>query len=180
MRIQETAKILNKGGIIVYPTDTIYGIGCLLCFSKSIKKIFRIKKRPKNKPVLIMVRDIEMLKEYAVLSRREEKIVLGNIKKPISFIVKAKKGKIPEIVNAKGDTVGIRFPNTIFLKKLIKEIKYPLITTSANISGKPFPKRFKDIDKEILDKVELGIKGKNLTGRPSKIIDLATEEILRE
>jgi len=108
-------RILNNGGIIVYPTDTIYGIGCLVCFPRSIERIFKIKKRPRNKPVLIMVRDVGMLKEYAIFSGKEEKIILKNIKKPISFIIKAKKGKIPGIVNAKRNTVGVRFPNTTFL-----------------------------------------------------------------
>jgi len=178
--IKDVATVLNVGRIIIYPTDTIYGIGCLISFPKSVEKIFKIKKRPKTKSLLIMVRDIEMLKEYAIFSAKEEKIILRNLKKPVSFVIKARKGKIPGIVNAKGKTVGVRFPNTVFLKKLFKEINYPLITTSANISGKPFPKRFKDIDKEILDEVDLAIQGKNLTGKPSKVIDLRTGRVLRE
>ena len=177
--IKDMAAVLNAGAIIIYPTDTIYGIGCLINFPKSIGRIFKIKKRPRIKPLLIMVKDLEMLKEYAIFNKKLEKIILKNIKKPVSFVIKTRKGKIPGMVNANGDTIGVRFPNTVFLKKLFQKINYPLITTSANISGKPFPKRFRDIEKKILDKVDFSIKGKNLSGKPSKVIDLKTGKVLR-
>ncbi len=180
MKIKEIADVLNKGGIIIYPTDTVYGIGCLINFPNSIEKVFEIKQRPKTNPVLIMVRDLEMLKEYAEFNPEEEKIIIKNIKKPVSFVIQTKKGKIPGIVNNDGNTVGVRFPNSRFLKKLFKEIQHPLITTSANISGDPFPRKFKEIDKKILDKVNLAVKGRNLSGKPSKLIDLKTGEVLRK
>jgi len=180
MKIKEIANVLNKGGIIVYPTDTVYGIGCLINFPNSIEKVFEIKQRSKTNPVLIMVRDLETLKEYTEFNLQEEKVILKNIKKPVSFVIPTKKGKIPGIINANGNTVGVRFPNTRFLKKLFKEIQHPLITTSANISGEPFPRRFKEINEGILKKVDLTIKGRNLSGKPSKLIDLKTGQVLRK
>jgi L-threonylcarbamoyladenylate synthase len=179
MKIKEIADILNKGGIIIYPTDTVYGIGCLINFPDSIEKVFEIKKRPKTNPVLIMVKDLEMLKEYTVFNLEEEKTILKNIKKPVSFVIQSKEGKIPGMVNNNGNTVGVRFPNARFLKKLFKEIQYPLITTSANISGESFPRKFKDIKMEILEKVDLAIKGRKLSGKPSRVIDLKTGKVLR-
>ncbi len=180
MRIKEIIEVLNKGGIIIYPTDTVYGIGCLINFPNSIEKVFEIKQRPKTNPVLIMIKNLEMLREYAEFSLKEEKILKKNIKKPVSFVIPIKQGKIPGIVNNNGNTVGVRLPNTRFLKKLFKEIQYPLITTSANISGKPFPEKFKEIDKEILKNVDLAMKGRNLSGKPSKIVDLKTGEVIRK
>lgn len=180
MKIKEIAEVLNKGGIIIYPTDTVYGIGCLINFPNSIERVFEIKQRPKTNPVLIMVKDLEMLKKYAEISLEEEKMLKKNIKKTVSFVIPIKKEKIPGIINNNGDTVGIRFPNVRFLEKLFKEIKYPLITTSANISGKPYPRKFKEIDKEILKRVDLAIKGKNLSGKPSKVVDIKTGEVIRK
>jgi L-threonylcarbamoyladenylate synthase len=184
MKIKEIVDVLDKGGIIIYPTDTVYGIGCLTSFPNSIEKVFEIKQRPKKNPVLIMVKDLEMLKEYTVFNSEEEKTILKNIKKPVSFVIQIKEGKIPGIVNnngnTNGNTVGVRFPNTRFLKKLFKEIQYPLITTSANISGEPFPRKFKDIKTGMLDQVDLAVRGRKLSGKPSKVIDLGTGEVLRK
>ena len=176
--ISYVAKEMWRGRIIIYPTDTVYGLGCSINAGNSIKKIFEIKKRSLKNPLSIAFPDLEMVKRFTRLSPKEKEFIEKHIDEPFTFIVE-KKG-ISEVITAKRDTVGIRIPNHRVVKDLLQAAKMPVITTSANISGNEAPARVEDIDEGIKDSVDLILdSGPCRLGAPSKVIDLSTGKILR-
>lgn len=177
--ISYAAEEIKNGGILIYPTDTVYGLGCSIKAEDSIKKIFEIKKRSLKNPLSVAFSDLRMAKEYILLSSEEEGFIKKHIDEPFTFVVK-KKRNILDIITANRDTVGIRIPNHMVIKKLLSSVKVPIITTSANISGKKAPAKVREIDKEIMERVDLVIdSGPCKIGIPSRVIDISTGRILR-
>jgi len=169
---------INDGKILIYPTDTVYGIGCSI--TGNIKKIFEIKKRSRKNPLSVAFSSLEMVKRYVFLTSKEECFIRDNILKPYTFVAR-KRESIPELITAGKNTVGIRIPNHRVVKGMIENAGIPIITTSANISGKKAPVSFDEIDEEIIAKVDLAIdSGRCRVGKPSLVIDLRSGKILRE
>lgn len=147
--IKLIAGFLKKGGVVVLPTDTIYGFSCLASNEQAIKKIKRLKKNPKDKPLSILVSDLEMLKKYVYLSSAQEK----NLKKiwskknrPTTVILK-NRHKLPPVLTGRSDGLAARLPKLEFLTKILKELKSPLVSTSLNLSGQELINNPKDIIK---------------------------------
>ncbi|MDP3697479.1 MAG: L-threonylcarbamoyladenylate synthase [Candidatus Taylorbacteria bacterium] len=132
--IKEAVRVLASGGIIICPTDTLYGIGCNALDGKAVRKIFEIKDRPLSKPLPIIVRDIKWAKELADVSKKNEKI-LQKIWPGRVTVVLPKKEIIPDILTSGKKTVGIRMPDYPLIDQLLKIFGYPIVSTSANISG---------------------------------------------
>lgn len=170
-------KFLDEGKIICYPTDTVYGIGCRINFIESIKKIFEIKKRDIKKPLSVAIHDLDQCKEFVKLDNKSERFIKENLGKPYTFIV-PKTEKIPDIITANKDTVGIRIINTDVVNSLTK--KYPIITTSANISGNPPAKGFEEIDERIKSRIDLILIGECKYKIPSTVIDLRNFKVIRK
>lgn len=169
--LNKVVEILNKGGVVVYPTDTVYGFLVDAGNEKAVEKIFKIKKRPKNKPLPIFVKDIKMAQELAEIDQEQEK----NMRKYWP-------GKYTLILNkkdAKG-TIALRIPDYKLLNSLLKKIDKPLAQTSVNISGQPPLIKIKDIILQFGENkfVDLTIDAGNLPkSKPSKIIDLTENKI---
>jgi len=161
---------LNNGDIILFPTDTIWGLGCDIHNLKAIDKIYKIKNRPKNKPFIILVSDIEMIKEYVheIHPRIETLLIYHN--RPLTIIYK--KGKnLPDILMKNGN-VAIRIVKDNVIADLIKAYGKPLVSSSANIAGEPFPKTFLEISNKITKSVDYIFKYKQSLleeGEPSPI-----------
>jgi L-threonylcarbamoyladenylate synthase len=130
----EFNKSYLRGKTFIYPTDTCYGLGCLLSDAEAIKKIYQIKKRDISKPLSIMVLDKMMFKKYGQVEKNAEILIDKYLPGPLTIIVPKNK-KIPNFFNEGFDSVGIRVPDNKFCLKLLKITKEPIITTSANISG---------------------------------------------
>lgn len=177
--ILSVAKVIKKGGIIIYPTDTVYGIGCDIN-SDSVKRIFDIKKRNFDKPLSVAFSNINMAKQYVFFSRKEEKFIMEHIYEAYTFIVK-KRGVVPDIVTSGGGSVGIRIIDHEVTREIINSANVPIITTSANISGRMAPKTVEEMDDEIKKEADIIIdSGPCRSGVPSKVIDLRSGKILRE
>ena len=177
--ISYVAKEVREGRILIYPTDTVYGLGCSINAGDSIKKIFGIKKRSLTNPLSIAFPDLEMVKGFTHLSSEEKEFIKKHIDEPFTFIV-GKKG-ISEVITAGRDTVGIRIPNHRVVKELLHSAKIPIITTSANISGNKAPAKVDEIDEGIKDSVDIILdSGPCKLGAPSRVIDLSTGKILRK
>ena len=174
-------KTFSSKDIILYPTDTIYGIGCDATSFDAVEKIFKLKKREKNKSLVVLVSSIEMLLKYVEVSKNILKII-KTYHRPISIIYKNVKG-LSKNIYAKDGTVAIRvIKENIFCKKLIEEYSKPIASTSANISGKKYPLNFRDIDKKIIEGVDIvykddyeNIKKDNL---PSDIAKIENDRII--
>ncbi len=175
-----TIEVLKKGGVIVYPTDTIYGLGVNACDYRAVEQIFKIKKRTLTKPLPIIARNINWVKELAYVPPKLEKF-LAKIWPGSVTIILPKKDIIPSLVTANRKNIGIRIPDFEFTDKLMGKFGYSLTATSANISGETNeessrnPKKIIEAFQNQLWKPDLildaGILPKSL---PSTILDLST------
>ena len=166
--LNEATDILKNGGLVICPTDTVYGFLADVSNKKAVDKIFKLKKRPRSKPLPVFVKDIKMAKELAEISKNQEKTLKKYWPGKYTFILKAKSYKLQV-----KSSVAIRIPKHKFLNDLLKKINKPLAQTSVNISGQPALNRIKEIIEQFGDKVDLIIDEGNLSQRkPSKIIDL--------
>ncbi len=174
--IEESVQTLKSGGVILYPTDTIWGIGCDATNTKSIKKIYKIKKRPKNKPLILLVNDIKMLSKYVEKLNNEIIEIINKSAEPTTIIYPNPK-KLPKILT-QTNTIAIRVTNDYFCSEIIRNLKKPIISTSANISNSENPKNFKQVNKRIKEMVDYIAQYKtNLNlEKPSRIIKINSEK----
>jgi len=160
------------GKIFVYPTDTIYGLGCNALDESAVQKIKKIKSRDKNKPLTVIAPSFEWIEENLIIDCDLNKYFPG----PYTIILKKKnKNFLSHVSNS--DSLGVRIPNSDFCKK-IQEAGIPFITTSVNLSGEPFANKISDIKPEILNKVNFVIDEGELSGKPSTLV-INNKEIKR-
>lgn len=176
--IEKAIGVLRRGGIIIFPTDTAYGIGCRIDDDKSLKRLFEIRQRPRNKPLLVLVDSIKMAKDY--LLPIPKKVTDRLIKKywpgPLTIILECKVNKVPSSVRAGKDTLGVRFPDNPGLLKLIKGVGIPIVAPSANFSGAKTPFRFEDLDPKLVKLADYTLEGKiDSGGKASTIIDCSRD-----
>lgn len=183
--IKEASAILKSGGIVVFPTDTVYGIGCDLFNSQAVEKIYKAKGRAFNKPLPALVSSLDQAFMIAESPPKAfEKLAKKFWPGALTIVVKAK-ASVPKIVTSGGDTIGIRMPNHPIALKLISEFGAPLATTSANKSGESEPTTAEEVLERIgskMDLVDLIIDGgKTISGVPSTVVDItvSTPRIIR-
>jgi L-threonylcarbamoyladenylate synthase len=145
-------EVLKNGGTILYPTDTIWGIGCDSTDSDALKKIANIKKREANKSVIILVESEKRLQDLVDVPAIAWEII-DLSEKPVTIIYENPRN-LPKELLAEDGSIGIRLVKNDFCKKLISKLNRPLVSTSANLSGEKSPMRFSDISKEIIDAVD--------------------------
>lgn len=158
-KIKEAAEIIKKGGIVIFPTETVYGIGANGLDEKAVKKLYDIKQRPLNKPISLLVSDMNMVNEIAQnITELEYKLMENFFPGPLTIVLK-KKDIVSDIVTAGQDTVGIRMPSGEIARKLIEYAKVPIATPSANISGKSSGTNLDEIMEDFEGKVDYFIDG---------------------
>ena len=182
-KLKKPAKMIKEGKIVIFPTETVYGIGTNGFKSDSIKKIYEIKKRDFNKPISLLVNSIKMIESVAKnISDLEYALINRFCPGPFTIILK-KKEEVPDILTANGDTVGIRMPDSLIARTLIDYSGVPIATPSANISGKPSGTSVDNIMKDFKDSVDCIIdSGESKLGIASTIVKVENEKpiILRE
>lgn len=134
--IEVCVGVIKRGGCIIYPTDTVYGLGVDALRSDCVERLFKIKKRPETKPVPIIVRDMEMVRKLAFTNGKIEKALAAVWPGPVTAVLE-KKGVVPRILTAGKNTVGLRIPDCKFTRLLMEKLDRPLTATSANLSGEP-------------------------------------------
>ncbi len=172
---------LQKGNTLLYPTDTVYGLGVDATNIEATKKLYTLKEREYTKPFSIAVSDIEMLKIYAKVDIRTEKIISTFLPGPLTLIL-PRTHKLPDEVVAGGNTIGIRIPEHPFILELIKQLGKPITTTSANKSSFPELTNVPEIINQ-LPEIDTAIDQGPLENHiPSTIVDLTGDKIniLRE
>jgi L-threonylcarbamoyladenylate synthase len=169
--------MLRSGGVIIYPTDTVYGLGCDANNPEAIEKVHKIKGIESRKPFSVMMSGFRMVDEYCETGLWED-ITLGKyLPGPYTFLVK-NKGLCAASKNAK---LGIRIPDSDFCQALCTRFGKPIVTTSANISGSNAPFRFEDIEKSVIDAAGVAIdQGPTKYEGPSVIIDLVDRKLMRK
>ena len=157
--LKEVKKVLDNDGIIIMPTDTVYGIACN-CFSqRAIEKLFEIKKRAKYKPINVLTDSIEKMYMVAKDINPKEQELIDKYMPGSLTIILNKKEDVPYILTGGLDTVGVRIPNDARALSILKEVDYPLATTSANVSGDPDGIKIEDFIREFDGKVDIIIDG---------------------
>ncbi len=169
---------LEKEEIIIYPTDTIYGIGCDAISNKAVKKIYKIKQREESKSLIVLVSSIDMLSKHVQDIPKEILNYLKNNQTPTTVIYNNPINLAKNVI-AKDNTIAIRIVSKGFCHELIKKFGKPIVSTSANISNKPAPINFKDIDESILSKVDyvVNLPLENKNNKPSTIIKFVKGKI---
>ena len=173
--LKEPAKVIRNGGIVIFPTETVYGIGTNGFDEKSIKKIYELKRRDSNKPISLLVSNMEMVEMVAKdISDLEYKLMRKFWPGPFTIILK-KKSIVPDILTSNGDTVGVRMPSGEIAKKLIEYAEVPIAAPSANISGKPSGTDINDIMKAFEGKLDCiidnGISELGVASTIVKVVD---------
>jgi len=182
--IKNSLEVLRKGGTILYPTDTIWGIGCDATNPKAVQKVFKIKKRMENRSLIILLDRKEQLFKYVKDIPTIILDLIENVNTPITVIYPNAKNLAKNIIATDG-TIAIRLVNYEFCYKLIRIFGKPIVSTSANITGQPAPLVFKDIPEEILNQVDyvVNLAHEEIRAtKPSTIIKLKTNgefEIIR-
>lgn len=174
--LEKVKEILNRGGVIIFPTDTVYGIGCNAFDEKAIDEIFKIKNRPKTKPINVLTDKEEKIEILAETTLKEKELIRKYMPGALTIILK-KKESLPSILTSGLDTVGVRIPNNMIANEILGSVEYPLATTSANESGEQDGVSMKDL-KEFIGKVDAIIDGgKTKLQIASTIIKVEEEKV---
>ncbi len=179
--ITRVVDILKNGGVVVYPTDTYYGIGCDIMNKKAIEKIYTIKQRNKSKPFSFICSDLKNISLYAKVSNYAYKTMKRLLPGPYTFILAGSK-LVPKIMLTKRKTAGIRVPDNQICLNLVKELGNPVITTSATMPDGTIFHDASLIHDYFGNRVDVVIDGSIVPGQPSSVIMLINDipEILRE
>lgn len=178
--ISSAVETIKSGGVILYPTDTIWGLGCDAANAEAVERIYRIKQRADSKALICLVGGDNMLPYYSDSIPDVAYDLIEFSERPLTLIVDNARNLAPSLLAADG-SVGLRVTKEEFSRTLCNRCKRALVSTSANISGQPAPKCFEDIPQEIIDAVDYVCTSRRKEkgeGKPSSIIKLtATNEI---
>lgn len=155
--VKDSLISLKKGGVILYPTDTVWGLGCDATDPEAVEKIYKIKSRSESRSLLILVNGVQMLERY-VKDIPEIALELATVSDdPLTIIYPSGKNLAQGVCSEEG-SVGIRICKDEFCQELINRFRKPIVSTSANLSGRPSPGYFGDIEKLIIDQVDYVVK----------------------
>lgn len=179
--IAKVVEILEKGGVIVYPTDTTYGIGCSILNKRGIERIYSIKQREKNKPFSFICYDLSDISRYAKVSNYQYKVMKRLLPGAFTFVLNAT-NIVPGLLVTKQKTVGIRIPDNKICLAIVQALGHPIITTSANRSGEEPIGNPSIVDQELGKQVDLVVDGGILSAAVSSVVSLIddTPVILRK
>lgn len=178
--INHFVSVLKAGKTLLYPADTIWGLGCDATNQKAVDAIFKLKNRPKNKPLIALVADIDMLKLFVetVPENIEE---LLNSEHPTTLVYPKGKGLAKGVISDNG-SVAIRIPKPCFVLDLITAFGKPIVSTSANISGAPIPATYHEIDVQILVQVDevVPLNKDNVAQIPSRVFEVLPDGSVKQ
>jgi len=183
--IKKALEVLQKGGVILYPTDTIWGIGCDATNAEAVKRVYEIKKRADSKSMLVLMENVNLLERYMQEVPEIAYSLIEVTDKPMTIIYPAAKNLASNLL-AEDGSVGIRITGERFTQQLIQRFRKPIVSTSANISGEPSPATFAEISDEIKGAVDYVVEYRQddiAPAKPSSIIKLGVGgeiKIIRE
>ncbi len=177
--VAEAAKVLVGGGVVVYPTETVYGIGASIYVPEAVERVFEIKGRERRMPLSVAVASFEMMEQVASISEDDLALLRKVLPGPVTVLVE----KDPDLlatVTAGSPLVGIRFPDHPMALELIG-MAGPITSTSANLSGQKPPASIAELDPKIEEKVDFVLDGgRSRFAQPSTLIDLEARRVIRE
>ena len=150
--------VIEKGGVVVFPTDTVYGVATNSLDETAIKKLFELKGRNDNKPICVLTSNVDKIKKIAYINEEEQKIIDKYMPGALTIILN-KKNNVSNVLTSNLDTVGVRIPNNEIALRILGKLDYPLATTSANISGMEAAVKIDDIIQVFNNKVDIIVDG---------------------
>lgn len=181
----ESSKVIKNGGIILYPTDTVWGLGCDATNQAAVERIFKLKERNDKKSMILLMKSVDEVSRYIQKIPQVAADMLEISTSPLTLILPGGVGVAPNLIHDDG-TIALRIPDNDFCQKLLYKLRCPIVSTSANISGEATPKRFDEISQDIIDGVDFvvdaDLEGQS-SGKPSSIIKVGMGgeiEILRQ
>lgn len=185
--ILKAVSILESGGLIATPTDTVYGLVASMVNKEAVERIYSVKKRPKNKPLIVLISSFKQFTDLAIGITKDARVLTEKFwPGPLTLVVEKSSG-VPDHVTCGEKSVGIRFPKNKIIKTIIDNLRAPIVAPSANISGRPSTTSFEDVFKEMNGKIDAIFKGENEEKREnfkieSTIVSLVGDipKILRE
>ena len=168
-QLDEAASILNNGGLIAFPTETVFGFGVVFDNEQSYKRLIEVKRRPPEKPFTLMLSSSEEIEKYAFVDERAKKLIAKYMPGQFTIILKAK-NNLPSYCVSKEDNVGIRISGDKMVRDLIKKVGKPLLVPSANKSGEAPLTTSDDVSKIFKDEIDAIIEGESTSNVPSTIV----------
>lgn len=183
-KAKKTIEIFKNGGVVIFPTDTAFGIGCRIDMPDSVERVYEIRKRPREKAVLALVSTIEMAQEYLepIPSRVRSDLMEKYWPGGLTIILRCKEEEVPSVVRGGGETLGVRLPAHEEIRKIIQEVGIPIIAPSANFAGGKTPFSRAEVDKKLITQVDFVLPGECTVKMPSTVIDCSKQpwKILRQ
>jgi L-threonylcarbamoyladenylate synthase len=179
--IKKAIEVLKSGGIILYPTDTVWGIGCDATNEEAVKKIYELKQRDDSKSMLILLDNPSKLQTYVQDVADIAWDLIDLTDKPLTIIFDGAKNLATNLI-AEDGSIGIRVTSELFSRELCKQFRKPIVSTSANISGEPTPKLFSNISDSIINGVDYVVnyrRKENKAGEPSGILKLSKDGTIK-
>ncbi|CAN5132028.1 hypothetical protein BH11PAT1_BH11PAT1_5400 [soil metagenome] len=176
-QIEQAIKVLQEGGIVIFPTDTAFGVGCVLDNEKAVEKLFHLRKRPENKATPVLVDTVTMAQRYLqpipqnVIDRLIEPYWPG----ALTIVLPCLPDKIPSFARGQGDTLGVRIPDHPLARAIIRGLQKPILGPSANFAGGNTPYAFEDLDRELIKLVDFVIEGECTVKQASTVIDCSVK-----
>jgi tRNA threonylcarbamoyl adenosine modification protein (Sua5/YciO/YrdC/YwlC family) len=179
--IRRAVEILLDGGIIAYPTDSFYGIGCDIFNKNAIERVYKLKRRPKHKPFSFICSDLKNISQYAQVSNYAYKTMKRLLPGPYTFILEGSR-MVPKIMLTKRRTVGIRVPDQEICLAIVRELGHPIISTSASNPDGQILEHLVEIEDQLGHALDLIVDGGPVVSRPSSIVSLIDDspEVIRE
>lgn len=183
--VQAAEEEILLGNVILYPTDTVWGIGCDAVSVEAVKKIYKIKNRDEAKAMIVLVADLEMLQRYVEKIPEGFEALLQKQERPTTYVFPNAQNLPKELISSDG-SVGMRIVNDEFCHRLIRQIGRPLVSTSANVSGHPAPKSYSEISEEIKERVDYIVhwrQEEKMEAQPSRVVKIEANgelTVLRE
>ena len=175
--IVQCLKVLSAGGLILYPTDTVWGIGCDATNAEAVKRVYQLKQRDDSKALIVLIDSADHLDHYVVDVPAIARELIDVAVKPLTIIYEGAYNLAPNVLGDE-DSIGIRIPNDEFCHRLCERFGKPIVSTSAKVSGQPTAKRFSDIDSSIVENVDYAVEYRRddtTPHQPSNIILLSRD-----
>lgn len=171
--IQKAIEILKQGSIVVFPTDTAFGVGCRIDDEKAARRLFKIRKRPKTQPAPVLVDTVKMAQDYLQPIPKEviDKLIEPYWPGALTIILPSIVVKVPKLVRGGNETLGVRIPNHLTARALIRGVGVPILGPSANFHGEKTPYIMADLDPKFVKMVDYVVEGECTIKQPSTVID---------
>lgn len=190
--IEEAIEVIKQGGIVIFPTDTAFGIGCRLDDEKAVERLFAIRKRPQSQPTPVLFDNVDRVRKYVLpfgraqgkpFDLKVEQLMQKYWPGPLTIVLKCRTSEVPFLVRGGGETLGVRIPDHEIVRELIRGVDVPILGPSANFHGGKTPYDFRALDKELIKLVDFVLEGKTKgQGIASTVVDCSRKpwKIIRQ